>query len=100
MSPLPQLSQPHAAGLALWTVGMGRAHSGALSAGSGVRATGWPGPAHPLRPRLREGYLEAMAKWGTHRRQREVEACVAPRLHWGITSWQGTPIALALDARS
>ena len=100
MPPLPQLSPPHAAGLARWTLGMGRVRSWALSAVRGVRAAGWQGPANPLRPRLREGDLEARATRGAPRRQIEVEACVAPLLHGVLTSWQGTPIALALDARS
>ena len=100
MHHLPHLSKPQAAGLALWTLGMVLARSCALSAVSGLLATVLQWPANTLRQRLRDSYLEAEAKRGAGRRQLEVETCFAPLLRWVVTSWQGTQLALALDATS
>ena len=100
MHHLPHLSKPQAAGLALWTLGMVLSRSCALSAVSGLLATVLQRPANTLRQRLRDSYLEAEAKRGAQRRQLEVETCFAPLLRWVVTSWQGTQLALALDATS
>ena len=100
MHHLPHLSKPQAAGLALWTLGMVLSRSCALSAVSGLLATVLQRPANTLRQRLRDSYLEAEAKRGAGRRQLEVETCFAPLLRWVVTSWQGTQLALALDATS
>ena len=100
MHHLPHLSKPQAAGLALWTLGMVLSRSCALSAVSTMLATVLQWPANTLRQRLRDSYLEAEAKRGAGRRQLEVETCFAPLLRWVVTSWQGTQLALALDATS
>jgi Transposase DDE domain len=95
---LPQLSKPMAACLALWSLGMIVAKSCSLT---GV-AWAWQPitgePFYTLRERLRDLYREAPAKAGSHRRQLDVVACLAPWLAWVLDGWQGKQLALALDA--
>lgn len=100
MQHLPHLSKPQAYGLALWSLGMVLARSCALTTVSGLLATLWKRKENTMRQRLREWYYDAPAKSGTQRQTLEVEGCFAPLLHWVITHWQGTQIALALDASS
>jgi hypothetical protein len=50
------------------------------------------------RQRLREFCWEAAAKAGPHRQALAVEPCFVPLLRWIGGRWQGTPLALALDA--
>ena len=47
---------------------------------------------------MRDTYLEASAKAGTHRQQLDVATCLGPWLHWVLEGWVGTPLAVALDA--
>jgi hypothetical protein len=98
MQHLPHLSKPQATVLALWSVGMVRARSCALTAVSTMVAAVDGRKEHTIRQRLREGDDEASAKRGTARRTLDVETCFAPRLGWTVSGWQGTQLALALDA--
>jgi hypothetical protein len=98
MQHLPHLSKPQATVLALWSVGMVLARSCALSAVSGMLAALWDRPEATMRQRLREWYYEAPAKRGLARRTLQVETCFAPLLGWIVSWWQGTQLALALDA--
>ena len=100
MQHLPHLSKPQAYGLALWSWGMVLARSCALTAVSSLLATLWRHKEHTMRQRLREWYWDAAAKRGQKRRTLEVERCFAPLLSWIIKDWQGSQIALALDASS
>ena len=100
MQHLPHLSKPQAYGLALWSLGMILARSCALSTVSGLLATLWKGQDNTMRQRLREWYDEAAATRGQKRQSLEVEACFAPLLGWVLTQWQGSQMALALDASS
>ena len=81
-------------------MGIVLARSCTLSAVRGRLAPVCPRHAHPLSPRRRDGSRGAEAHRGNKRPQWEVEAGVASRLHGGITHGQGTPMALALEARS
>jgi hypothetical protein len=95
---LPHLSKPQATVLAWWSLGMGLARSGALTAVSAFLAT-WLGRKElAVRQQWREFCYEATAKRGTTRRALAVEPCVTPLLAWGVAPWEGTQLALALDA--
>src|SRR5215471_7261523 len=95
---LPHLSKPQATVLALWSLGMVLARSCALTAVSAFLAT-WLGRKEPaVRQQLREFCYEATAKCGTTRQELVVETCFAPLLAWVVDQWEGTQMALALDA--
>jgi len=51
-----------------------------------------------VRQQLREFCYEAEAKRGTQRQALAVEPCFVPLLRWVLSGWQGTQLALALDA--
>src|SRR6266851_8860660 len=76
----------------------GAARSCALTAVSAMVATVHGRKEHTLRQRLREWYYEGPAKRGTQRQALPVETCFAPLLGWIVSGWQGTQLALALDA--
>jgi hypothetical protein len=95
---LPHLSKPQATVLALWSLGMVLARSCALTAVSAFLAT-WLGRKEPaVRQQLREFCYEAAAKRGTDRCALPVELCFVPLLAWVVNQWEGTQLALALDA--
>ena len=95
---LPHLSKPQATVLALWSLGMVLARSCALTAVSTFRAT-WLGRKEPaVRQQLREFCYEATAQRGATRCALAVEPCFVPLLAWGVDQWEGTHLALALDA--
>jgi hypothetical protein len=74
------------------------ARSCALTAVSAFLAT-WLGRKEPaVRQQLREFCYEATAKRGTHRCALAVEPCFVPLLRWVVEQWEGTQMALALDA--
>lgn len=95
---LPQLSQPQATVLALWSLGMVLARSCALSAVSLVLATTLDRKPNSVRQQLREGCYEAAAKRGHKRQALDVTTCFAPLLAWVLRWWEGKQVALALDA--
>ena len=95
---MPHLSKPQAAGLALWSVGMVLARSCALSAVSEFLAKGLERKPNTVRQQLREWCYEAQAKRGGPRQEVKVEACFAPLLAWVLDWWEGTQLALAVDA--
>jgi hypothetical protein len=97
-SQLPLLSQPQARVLALWSLGMVLARSCALSAVSVWLATLLQRPENTVRQQLREWCYEAAAKRGAHRQVLVVDTCFVPLLRWVLHRWQGTQLALALDA--
>ena len=98
MQHLPELSKPQATVVALWSLGMVLARSCALTAVSAVVAAGEGRQENTRRQRLCEWYSEAPDKRGAPRQALQVEPCVAPLLGWIVSWWQGTPLALALDA--
>src|SRR4029450_2141316 len=51
-----------------------------------------------VRQQLREFCYEATAKRGTARCALAVEPCFVPLLAWAVAQWEGTQLALALDA--
>jgi hypothetical protein len=94
----PQLSKPPATVLALWSWGMVLARSCALTAVSAIVAAVEGRPEHTIRQRVREWYDEAPAKQGAKRQALQVETCFAPLLGSIVRGWQGTQLAVALDA--
>src|SRR5262245_55458983 len=95
---LPLLSKPQATVLALWSLGMGLARSCALSAVSVWLAPWLQRKEQTVRQHWREWCYEADAKQGIHRQALAVEPGFVPLLRWVLSRWQGTQLALALDA--
>jgi Transposase DDE domain len=95
---MPHLSKPQATVLALWSLGMVLARSCALTAVSLFLAQGLNRKVNTMRQQLREFCYEAQAKRGGPRQEVKVESCFAPLLAWVLSWWEGTQLALALDA--
>jgi hypothetical protein len=95
---MPHLSKPQAAVLALWSMGMVLARSCALTAVSLFVAQGLGRKPNTVRQQLREFCYEAKAKRGGPRQEVQVESCFAPLLAWILRGWEGTQLALAVDA--
>ena len=95
---LPHLTKPQATVLALWSLGMVLARSCALTAVSAFLATWLHRKEDAVRQQLREFCYEATAKRGTARHELVVETCFVPLLAWVVDQWEGTQLALALDA--
>ena len=95
---LPHLTKPQATVLALWSLGMVLARSCALTAVSAFLAPWLGRQENTVRQQLREFCYEAAAKRGTARCALRVELCFVPLLAWVVSLWQGTQLALALDA--
>jgi hypothetical protein len=95
---LPHLSKPQATVLALWSLGMVLARSCALTAVATLLAVWLRRPEQTVRQQLREFCYEAEAKRGDQRQALCVERCFVPLLAWVLRRWQGTQLALALDA--
>jgi hypothetical protein len=95
---MPHLSKPQARVLALWSLGMVLARSCALTAVSLFVAQGLNRKANTVRQQLREFCYEAKVKRGGPRQEVQVEACFAPLLAWVLSWWEGTQLALAVDA--
>jgi hypothetical protein len=97
-TPLPMLSQPQATVLALWRLGMVLARSCAWTAVATFVAAWGHRQEQTVRQQWRECCDEVEAKPGDHRQALAVDPCVEPRRRWVLSDWQGTPVALALDA--
>jgi hypothetical protein len=95
---LPHLTKPQATVLALWSLGMVMARSCALTAVSAFLATWLHRKEETVRQPLRECCYEATAKRGTARQELGVETCFVPLVAWVVDQWEGTQVALALDA--
>src|SRR3954453_15927333 len=95
---LPHLTKPQATVLALWSLGMVLARSCALTAVSAFLPTWLHRKEDTVRQQLREFCDEATAKRGTARQELVVETCFVPLLVWVVDQWEGTQLALALDA--
>src|SRR5437867_13345661 len=95
---LRHLSKPQATVLALWSFGMVLARSCALTAVSSLLAAGMHRKEQTVRQQLREWYYDTKRKRGAKRQALHVETCFAPLLGWVVSWWQGTQLALAIDA--
>jgi hypothetical protein len=74
------------------------ARSCALTAVSVFLATWLHRNEDAVRQQLREFCYEATAKRGPARQALVVEACFVPLLVWVVDQWEGSQVALALDA--
>jgi hypothetical protein len=74
------------------------ARSCALTAVSLFLAKGLERKPNTVRQQLREWCYEAKAKRGGPRQEVAVESCFAPLLGWVLSWWEGTQLALAVDA--
>ena len=98
MHHLPHLSKPQATVLALWSFGMVLARSCALTTVSHLLAKGMQHKEQTVRQQRREWYDDVPRKRGTKRQALHVETCFPVLLAWVVSWWQGTPLALAIDA--
>lgn len=98
MQHLSHLSKPQATVLAMWSFGMVLTRSCALTAVSHLLAAGMLRKEQTVRQQLREWYYDVPRKRGTKRQALCVETCFAPLLGWVVSWWQGTQLALAIDA--
>ena len=100
MQHLSHVSKPQATVLALWSFGMVLARSCALTAVRSLLATGMQRKEQTVLQQLRAWYYDARRKRGPKRQELRVETCFAPLLGWVVCWWQGTQLALAIDATS
>jgi Transposase DDE domain len=98
MQHLSPLSKPQATVLALWSFGMVLARSCALTAVSQLLAAGMQRKEQTVRQQLREWYYDAPRQRGAKRQALRVETCFPLLLGWVVSWWQGTQLALAIDA--
>ena len=95
---LPHLSKPQATVLALWSLGMVLARSCALTAVSAFLAT-WLDRKEACRaPAVARVLLRGHRQTRDRAAALAVEPCFVPLLAWVVDQWEGTQLALALDA--
>lgn len=95
-SHFPQLRPSQHSGLALWVYGTILAKSACQNAV--IVALTTLGQWHALRQRLREWLYDGQDKASACHTQVEMSVCFEPLLQWVLSWWQGTTIALGLDA--
>ena len=98
MHHLSPLSTPQASVLAMWSFGMVLARSCALRAVSLLLAAGMQRKEQTVRQQLRAWSDDVPRQRGAKRPALRVETCCMPVLGWVVRGWQGTQLALALDA--
>jgi hypothetical protein len=98
MHHLSHLSKPQTTVLALWSFKMVLACSCALTAISLLLAAGMQCKEQTVRQQLSAWYYDVPRKRGAKRQALRAEACFVPLLGWVVSWWQGTQLALALDA--
>jgi hypothetical protein len=94
----PRLSKPQATVFALWSLGRVLARSCALTAVSVWLAVMLQRTENTVRQQWRAWCYEAEAKRGAQRQALIVADGFVPVLGWVRHAWQGTPLAVALDA--
>ena len=95
---LPQLSKPQATVLALWSFGMAAVKSCALTTVMLFLATLLRFKENTMRQRLREWCYGHKDKRGDKRVDIDVKSCFPFLMRWIMDWWQGTQVAIALDA--
>lgn len=100
ISRLPCLSVPQASLLALWTFAIVWAKSSSLTQITRFAASLLESAFDTERQRLREFYQDASQKSGQFRTEITPSTCFAHLLAWVLSLWQGSQIALGLDATS
>jgi hypothetical protein len=94
----PPLSRPQATVLAFYSFGIVLAQRCGLHSVVMALIPILGGSFLTLRSRLQEFYQPAPAKSGSQRRELDITLCFGPLLHWVLTGWPSTRLALALDA--
>lgn len=97
---LPQLSKPQATVLALWSFGMAITKSCALTTVMLFLATLLKVKENTMRQRLREWCYSRKDKRGNKRVDIKVHRCFPFLMRWVMDWWQGTQVAIAMDATS
>jgi hypothetical protein len=92
------LSKPQVKVLAMYSLGMAMAARCGLSCVAFLLAQALGRPFETMRERLRDFYCSAGDKTGDKRRDLSVQQCFAPLLAWVLKEWNGSQLALALDA--
>ena len=95
---LPQLSKPQAAVLALWSFGMAIVKSCALTTVMLFLSKLLKSKENTMRQRLREWCYSSKDKRGKKRVDIKVQSCFPFLMRWVMDWWQGTQVAIAMDA--
>lgn len=82
----------------MWSLGRVWARSWALPAVRLFLAKGLARKTTTVRQQLREWGDEAKANRGGPRQARAGETCFAPLVAWGLSWWEGPPLALGVEA--
>jgi hypothetical protein len=94
------MSRPHVKVLALISYGVVLAKSCGLTAVSSLLGKLLKVNETTMRQRMREFYVEAEAKRGKKRKEVEEERWFGDLMKWVMSLWEGTEVALAMDATS
>ena len=94
----PILNKPQATVLALWSFGMAIVKSCALTTVMLFLAKLLKVKENTMRQRLREWCYESKRKKGNKRVDIKVHTCFPFLMRWVMELWQGTQVAIALDA--
>jgi len=95
---LPQFSKPQATVLALWSFGMATVKSCALTTVTLFLASLLKVKENTMRQRLREWCYDRKDKRGAKRTHIDIQSCFPALTRWVMDWWQGTQVAIALDA--
>jgi len=95
---MPHLSKPQAYVLALWSYGIAVIHTCGRRTVAQFLALLLGQKETTVEQRLREWCYDAKDKAGQKRQELDVTTCFVPLLHWVISLWTGSVIALAIDA--
>ncbi len=97
---LPQLTKPQATVLAWWSFGIACTRSCGRLTVATFLALLLDRKVATVEQRLYDWCRDAANKQGGRRSQVEIATCFAPLLAWIVRLWQGTQLALAIDATS
>jgi hypothetical protein len=92
------LSKPQAVVLAMWSYGIAFTRSCGRRTVALFLALLLQQKVGTVEQRLREWCFDTEDKRGDKRRELDVASCFVPLLHWVVSLWVGTSIALTLDA--
>jgi hypothetical protein len=95
---LPHLSKSQATVLALWSFGMAIVKSCALTTVNLFLASLLKVKENTMRQRLREWCYDSKDKRGSKRVDIDIQSCFPFLMSWIMDWWQGTQVAIALDA--
>jgi len=95
---LPHLSKPQVTVLSLWSFGMATVKSCAITTVKPFLASLLEVKENTMRQRLREWCYDSKDKRGNKRVDVKVPSCFPFLMRWVMDWWQGTQVAIALDA--